>query len=53
MAFKTKPKVAEKTEPSVVNPKFKSERELVQFLKNSLGLTPAEKQKMLGDFREK
>jgi hypothetical protein len=50
MAFK---KVEPKVESEVVNPKFKSERELVQFLKNSLDLTPAEKQKLLDDFRKK
>ena len=37
--------------PKVVNPKFKSEKELVQFLKFS-DLKPAEKQKLLDDFRK-
>ena len=37
--------------PKVVKPKFKSEKELVQFLKFA-DLKPAEKQKLLDDFRK-
>ena len=46
-----KPKVFE---PKVFTPKpkFKSEGELVQYLKNSITLKPAEKQKLLDDFRK-
>ena len=40
-----------KVEPKVVKPKFKDEKELAQFLKNS-DLTPAEKQKLIDDFRK-
>jgi len=50
MAFKKEePKVFV---PKVVTPKFESEGELVQYLKNSLDLKPAEKQKLLDDFRK-
>jgi len=56
MVFKSaKPKVDAKAEPSAESKpaKFKSELELVQFLKNAVDLKPAEKQKLLDDFREK
>jgi len=43
---KDKPKVK-------VEPRFKSEAELVQFLKNQFDALPADKQKMLNDFRQK
>ena len=49
---KSEPKVETKAVPKV-KPKFKSERELVQFLKSTLDLSPAEKQKLLDDFRKK
>jgi hypothetical protein len=37
----------------VKEPKFKTEKELVRFLKDSLEMTPEEKQKLLDDFRKK
>jgi len=40
-----------KIEPKVVKPKFKSENELIRFLKFA-DLKPAEKQKLLDDFRK-
>jgi len=43
---KDKPKVK-------IEPRFQSEVELVQFLKNQLDMSPADKQKMLDDIRKK